>query len=400
VIPWELVPRNSLPKVIESDRANGGHRATIGFNQRIVVSLIVQKGLNVNVPPSRSQVDTKPRTDNLQHGFRDAVVTIVGLTTFALPIALGLINRHTSLAQSQSSAGAVRGAVSKFEVASIKPCRESGSASGAKTGGRGGNLSPGSLRLECTTVASLINHAYVLFANGHVNPRSRVRVEGGPSWINSTRYQIVARPSGPQSQGMMHGPMLQTLLEVRFKLKIHRESREVPAFALIVAKSGPKLHAFQVGSCTPIDLKILEEFPPPPVPELPPGQTYCGGIDPSDGTRWVAALATQKGPNMTVEARALSIDDFIKHSLASNLDRPVINQTGIKGLFDFHLEFAPDDAPSAFGDTAPSASGAPPEQPGPSIFTALQQQLGLKLEPAKPPGDFVVIDRVEKPSAN
>jgi uncharacterized protein (TIGR03435 family) len=165
-----------------------------------------------------------------------------------------------------------------------------------------------------------------------------------------------------------------------------------------VAKGGPKLHAFREGSCTPLDLKILDQFPPPPFPELPQGQTYCGGIDPGDGTRWVAALNTQKGPNTTVEARAMNVNDFIKHSLGPNLDRPVIDQTGIAGLFDFHLEFAPDDAPNTLADHAPNGDGV--DLPGPSIFTALQQQLGLKLEATKALGDFLVIDRVEKPSAN
>src|SRR5262249_47372554 len=142
----------------------------------------------------------------------------------------------------------------------------------------------------CTTVFNLINGAYVLFADGHVNPQSRVPIEGGPSWIHTSRYRIDAKADGAQSQGMMHGPMLQTLLEDRFKLKIHRETREVPAYALTVAKGGIKLNTFKEGSCIPLDLKIFEQFPPPPFPELPPGQQYCGGTDPNDGTRWVASI--------------------------------------------------------------------------------------------------------------
>jgi uncharacterized protein (TIGR03435 family) len=225
----------------------------------------------------------------------------------------------------------------------------------------------------------LITGAYVLFANGHVNPRSRIPVEGGPTWINSVRYQINAKADGARGQGMMRGPMLQTLLEDRFKLKIHHETKEVPAYALTVARGGLKLHPFQEGRCIPRDYTLFfEQFPPQPFPELPPGQKYC-----EDGV-------TEQRGTVTMEAIGIRFDNFIKYKLPK-LDRPVVNKTRITGLFDFHLEFAPDE---------PTGAGATPaEFAGPSIFTALGQ-LGLKLELAKAPGDFLVIDHVEKPSAN
>jgi uncharacterized protein (TIGR03435 family) len=252
-------------------------------------------------------------------------------------------------------------------------------------------------------VKNLINQAYVFFANGHVNPLVMgASVEGGPGWINSERYQVDAKAEGPHSQGMMHGPMLQTLLEERFKLKIRRETREVPAYALTVAKGGPKLHPFKEGSCTPLDPKFLEQFPPQPFPDLPPGQEYCGGIDPEDGRRWVMASGTMKGPIEILYAAALSIDDFIKMSLSPRVGRPVINKTGLTGRFDYHLEFAPDETMPGFHDGELSgAPGAAASEPaGPSIFTALQQQLGLKLEPAKGSAEFLIIDSVERPSEN
>jgi len=277
---------------------------------------------------------------------------------------------------------------------------------GVTEGGKklaGQNFSPGTLRIDCTTNKSLINQAYVFFANGHVNPLvAGASVEGGPGWINSERYQVDAKAESPQSQGMMHGPMLQTLLEERFKLKIRRETREVPAYALTVAKGGPKLHPFKEGSCTPLDPKILEQFPPQPFPELPPGQEYCGGIDPEAGGRWVMVKGTMKGRIVTLNAAALSIDDFIKMLLNHSLDRPVINKTALTGRFDYHLEFAPGETMPGFRDGelngAPGAAATDPA--GPSIFTALQQQLGLKLEPAKGSAEFLVIDSVERPSEN
>lgn len=301
----------------------------------------------------------------------------------------------------QSVAQAATVATPKFEVVSVKPCRDVDLPPGGRGGG-GANFSPGTLRIDCTTVKSLINQAYVLFANGHVNPVRGASVEGGPGWINSERYQVDAKDEGPQSQGMMNGPMLQALLQDRFKLRIHRETREVPAYALTVAKGGPKLHPFKEGSCTPLDLKILEEFPPQPFPDLPPGQEYCGGIDPEDGRRWVMASGTMKGPIEILYARALSIDDFIKMSFSRRVGQPVINRTGLRGRFDYHLEFAPDETMPGFRDA--ELSGAPgtaaSEPAGPSIFDALQQQLGLKLEPAKGSAEFLVIDSVERPSEN
>lgn len=297
-----------------------------------------------------------------------------------LKLACGALAVTAALAQSEMKTAAAP----KFEVASIKPCRGGDLPPGGRSGGSNGGFSPGTLRIDCTTVKGLINQAYVLFANGHVNPNASIRVDGGPAWIDSERYRVNAKAEGPQTQGMMHGPMLQALLEERFRLKIHRETREVPAYALTVAKGGPKLHPFQEGSCVPLDLKILEQFPPPPFPELPPGQKYC------------VASGEVNGPSETLYAQALSVDDFIKMSLSRRVGRPVINKTGLAGRFDYRLEFAPDETMPGFQPDA----GDPSEPAGVSIFTAIQQQLGLKLEPAKGLGEFLVIDSVARPSEN
>jgi uncharacterized protein (TIGR03435 family) len=179
---------------------------------------------------------------------------------------------------------------------------------------------------------------------------------------------------------MMMGPMLQSLLEDRFQLKIRRETREVPVYALTEAKGGPKLLPFKEGSCIPVD--FAKGFPPP-------GQPNC------------KAVVGRNGPNVTVEAPGTSVDSLSK-LLNLALDRPVVDKTGITGFFDFHLVFAADEVTPRFlpgGDMA-----GPPAEPsgdpaGPTIFTAIQQ-FGLKLEPAKGSRDFLVIDRVERPSGN
>jgi uncharacterized protein (TIGR03435 family) len=286
----------------------------------------------------------------------------------------------------------------RFEVASIKPCK-AGASGGRRSGSA--SLSPGRLHLGCsgTTVKGLIHSAYVLFANGHVNPpwNGDVPISGGPAWIDTESYQIDAKADGTQTQGMMHGPMLQALLEDRFKLRVHRQAVEVPVYELTVAKAGIKMQPWEPGSCTPIDFAFLTQFPPQPLPALPPGQEYCGGVGP-DGTRWLATSETRKGENVVLECRGINLDDLCKMVLGNRLDRPVVNATGIDRRFGFRLEFTPDESTPKFleGD-----SGLPDDLPrGPSIFTALQEQLGLKLSPAKGQGESLVIDHVERPSRN
>lgn len=271
-------------------------------------------------------------------------------------------------------AGIAAAQTPKFEVASIKPCK-SDIAPGARSGG--GNSSPGRLNVECQTVKGLIEAAYVIFVNGRTVTPAYVRqvaIEGGPSWIDSDRFEINARAPGNQGPIMMQGPMMQTLLEDRFQLKIHLETREVPAYALTVTKTGPKLKPFQEGSCTPIPWDLIFSLFPPP--EIPQNDHYCrsGG--------------TMKGGLLAIDAQAMTVGDFAKIHLTL-AGRPVINKTGIPGQFDFHLEFAPDE-------TTPP--GEPPA--GPSIFTAVREQLGLRLEPTRAPGEFLVIDSIAKPSQN
>ncbi len=260
----------------------------------------------------------------------------------------------------------------KFEVASIRPCENAGE--GARgTGTDPGNWSPGRLILNCQSVAGLINAAYVIFADGSRAVTLRpVPLEGGPRWIHSERYTINAeaegnaKAEGNPSQEMLKGPMLQALLEDRFKLKLHRETREIPIYALTVAKGGPKLKPFKEGTCTPRDWDQGLSLP-----ALAPGEKpYCAG----SGKTPHRVGAFRTGPNSaTVDVLAISVGAFSKFL---PLDRPVLDKTGIAGLFDFLLEFAPDESTPAFGPATPSDDPAG----GPSIFTAVQEQLGLKLE--------------------
>jgi uncharacterized protein (TIGR03435 family) len=271
----------------------------------------------------------------------------------------------TGLAQPQTTTP-----TPKFEVAAIKLSKDCGGSRGRL------ESSPGRLTINCQSLSSLIMTAYFVFTNGHLNPDfPQPSIEGGPSWIDSDLYTIIAKPEGTPRQEVMEGPMLQALLEDRFKLRAHFEAKgEVPAYLLTVAKGGPKLQRFKEGSCTPIE---SNEFLPPP---LAPGEKRCPG----------SVLAGAE-PNINVlDVRGVTLDQFAG-VLRYPLWGSVIDKTGITGRFDFHLEFAIDETSPRF---------VPDGASGPSVFTAIQQQLGLKLESSKEPQRVLVIDSVERPSEN
>lgn len=269
----------------------------------------------------------------------------------------------------------------KFEVASVKPCKE---VPAGRNGG--GTQSAGTLRINCQTPGDLIRDAYDLYANGRlprgfISRNSRtVPIEGAPGWINSERYYIDAKADGPLTQEMMRGPLMRTLLEDRFKLKIRRETRQGPVYELIVAQGGPKLEPVENGRCTQIENFDWRK--------LAPGQNaplLCNGA------------MVQNGKLVFL---AMSVADFCQNLMWNALDRPVIDKTGIAGKFNFRLEFAPDETTPFFRSGSVDPVAAPSEPVGPSIFTALQQQLGLKLQPGRGPIESIIIDHIERPSEN
>ncbi|HEY4089276.1 MAG TPA: TIGR03435 family protein [Bryobacteraceae bacterium] len=302
------------------------------------------------------------------------------LRTFLTIAGLTLLANGASLAQRP-----------QFEVASIKPCSPDMAPQGRSGGGPlSRETFPERLTLTCSTVKGLINMAYVLFAGAHVDPLSSVPIEGGPTWINSDLYRIEAKAASAQSQETLHGAMLRKLLEDRFKLKIRRETRQIPVYALTVAKGGPKLERFKEGNCVPVDMvKMTSQFPPGLAPMLQPGQKGC----PKQGT--------MKGRNVTQNFEGSTLDEFCKFAL-HGMDRPVIDKTGLTGLFNIKLTYAPDEVSDA---TLRNHGTLDPDEPsddpaGTSIFIALQQQLGLKLDATKGAGSFLVIESVERPTGN
>ncbi len=268
-----------------------------------------------------------------------------------------------------AQAGSV--ATPKFEVATIKVDKDC--AAGTRSGGE---RMPGRLTLKCQSLAGLITAAYLRFANARFTTQSRTEpISGAPSWSDTELYDVNAKAEGTPSGEMMQGPMMQALLEDRFKLRIHRQTTTIPVYALVQSERGLKLRRFQEGSCIPVD---QSKFPPPPATE-----------------KSCHARGRREGMTQIVDAQAMTVSEFSNIFLNGVLDRPVIDKTGIAGTYDFHLEYGIDQSTPRF-----SSGGAAGDRVGPSIFTAVQEQLGLRLQPTTGPGESLVIDHVERPSEN
>jgi uncharacterized protein (TIGR03435 family) len=243
----------------------------------------------------------------------------------------------------------------QFEVASVK-ANKSGSGSSST------NTNNGLLRATNVTLRQLILQSFRILD---------FQLIGGPDWISTERFDIEAKaesgaipPAGTPAaaRAEIQANMMQSLLEDRFQLRSHHESRELPIFTLVLAKDGPKLQ---------------------PTVEGRPGP---GGLTAGSGrTNGNSAGIEMSGSGITM--------DRLINMLAAQAGRPIINKTNLTGTYDFSLKFAP------VANTATSRDSAA-EPTGPSLFTALQEQLGLKLESSKGPVEVLVIDSVSKPTEN
>jgi uncharacterized protein (TIGR03435 family) len=295
----------------------------------------------------------------------------------------------------------------KFEVASIRRCDAKAAARGGRgsSGGEGGGLgsawSPGRITRTCVTAMMLVQDAYVRYADGKTEPTFALRmppINGAPAWVNSDLYTIDAKAEGKSNRPAMLGPMLQSLLEDRFGLKLHYQTRIVPTYELTLAKGGSKLRptVVETGKCS-LDLpprmnaKGSDGLPLPGF--TPDGHSNFPPPPPGQPCHFLVTL--KHGPNSFLVGKALGLDELSNY-LVHATDRPVIDKTGLTGKFDVVLEFAPDGTPPE--SPAVPVSGASSDIPG--VVTALEEQLGLKLVAARGPRDFIVIDHIDRPSEN
>jgi uncharacterized protein (TIGR03435 family) len=204
------------------------------------------------------------------------------------------------------------------------------------------------------------------YAYGFGSDRNPDNFSGLPGWVQSDRWDIIAKVSEPdlpafrQLDEAGHQRMLRDLLTDRFKLQAHAEAQEQSIYALVVGKSGPKL-----------------------TPAQPPANELNGVVAQYDPV-------TVKGYHTTMQQLALYLSRL-------DIGRPVQDQTGLTGNYDFTLAYSPMQPTSS---ASPDEAAAPSDAARPFIFTAIQEQLGLKLEPAKGKVQRIVIDHIDRPAAN
>ena len=266
----------------------------------------------------------------------------------------------------------------KYDVATIKP-------TSASDGRRMFMFSPDGISLTGVPIQMLLTEAF------HVEDD---HIIGAPGWVKTNRYDVQAKVSPEDAPKLdklkfdERRSMLVPLLVERFNLKYHHETREMTGYALVVAKGGPKM-------------KVSDVQPPPPDAKPPdPGASPKPGDPGAQRPQQRRMLRFMGRGHLEAEG---SDTQMLARVLSQQLGRTVTDKTGLKGLYDYTLQWTPDDAPPP----APGgASGGPPHSDsgtdavGPSLFTAVQEQLGLKLESSKGMADVIVIDHIDLPSEN
>jgi len=279
-----------------------------------------------------------------------------------------------------------------YEVATIK-LNTSGDGRMMINGMGGGG---GRFRVVNFPLRQLIVFAYADRTQGLPGPGSQgPNITGGPSWINTERYDVEARPEeGFVPNAEQSQKMLQALLEERFGLKVRRETKDGPIYVLVVAKNG--LKAKKSTDQTPISLAGPPSPPPPPSPGAPGRSGGAPGGPPALPTTGPLPRGIMFVIPGQLRASAQTMTAFA-NMLSGQSGRKVIDKTGVDGLYDFELTFTPDQMPA---NLPPGVQFPTPDPNGPSLFTALQEQLGLKLEPSTGPLESIVIESVLKPTEN
>jgi uncharacterized protein (TIGR03435 family) len=305
--------------------------------------------------------------------WKTALLLSAAAAMAAIPIVIGTFDSPRLQAQTKEqtrSAGDLA-----FEVISIRPNK--GPAVGGPIGG-GLGFRPGRFSAENITLQQVLTYAYEL---------QSYEILGGPDWVTRDRFDIAATmpppPTGfdPRDTPARNRGMVRALLADRFNLVVHEERREMPVFELILARDDRRLGA---------RLRPFEGECGDPSKLGPPPQATFGMPTPSKDPQWCLAF-TGMG-RLSAQGTTLSDLTMILARFPA-VSRRVLDRTGLTGRFDFDLEWTP------FVTPGPAAPGVPPDA-GPNLFTALQEQLGLRLESTKETVSVLVIESVNQPSPN
>jgi uncharacterized protein (TIGR03435 family) len=298
---------------------------------------------------------------------RKVLLALVAVLVTLGPIVFGVVNVprvHAALLEVTSDQK-----LPSFEVATIKPTHSTENR-------RGMMMTPGKLSINNMPLKSLIAFAF--------DARSEAQVIGGPDWINTENYTIEAKEDDALAAALDKAPpeerarqvrlMMQSLLIDRFKLKVSRSSKETTVYALVVGKGGPKL--------TPSSrTEPASKAPNPSGPRM---------------------MMTGRGELKGTESNMGLLADILSRQREAE-GRVVVDKTGLTGTYDWSLHWSPEAPAPAFKEAdadVPADRSPGPDGSGPTLFTALQEQLGLKLEPQKGTVDTIVVDSVERPSEN
>ena len=398
--------------------------------QKIETSL--RPGQQVSTSPTLA---TRPLRDDIVWS-RNADAHLAILAAFTTGMAatsgpLTPLNQADGVPHAQSARGAGAPAGPAFEEASVRECDPDNLPAGPQ-GARGGGpnslqMTPGHLYVQCMTMATLIRTAYGFgpveldYMQSSENGRragarmrfdpvyglgveSGRRVRGGPEWILQDRYTIEAVGDARATVETMRGSMLQDLLERRFQLKVHVETEQIQAYALVVAPGGVKMKPFREGDCArdvSDSVKAERTRRGWTGPVLITEAAYFG-ITPNCGV-----YGETNGPNYHFEI-VNSTPGMVASLAGGVMGVRVVDRTNITDRFIYSWDFGIDEqTPRAQEDLQRGKTWNP--KPGwdspmtipkaPSIFAAVEQ-LGLKLEPIRVPREFLVVDRVERPAAN
>lgn len=318
-------------------------------------------------------------------GWRFLLVS-AGILLIAAPIGFGVLHGQEagSAGSDQAKGNSVPADLPKYEVATVKPTTAVDNRFRLI-------MTPDGVSLEGVPIQLLLQQAF-----GVENDR----IFGAPGWVESKRYSIEAKVSPEDAPKLdklkmdQRNAMMLPLLQERFGLKFHHESRELPTYALVIAKGGSKLKE----SSVPVAF-------PSGTPGAPAGPASTGGPGapggpPRDPVGNRGMIRMSPGG---IEAQGGSTD-FLSHALSRIVGRTVVNKTGLAGNYDFSLNWTPEEGiqrdPAGRLEGGPARADAPVDASGPTIFTALEEQLGLKLQAEKGKVDVIVIDHIDLPTEN